>query len=132
MLGLDPDPRLPERPRVSARDMAVPDQWGIGAFEMLWRNVLKKAPADRYAKGITDATGRSRDRWRELVERIEIDAGLLEPPQRPAAYAEALMRALPAYIAHAAQHGETVPSISVAAFEGWQFKLEFRDRSEEV
>lgn len=102
-----------------ARNMAVPDMWGIGAFEMLWRNVLKKAPADRYAKGITDAAGRSRDRWRELVSRIEIDAGLLEPPQTPAAYAEALMRALPAYIAHAAQHGETVPSISVAAFEGW-------------
>ena len=92
-------------------------------WEKLWVDTLRKAPADRYAKGVVGADGKSRDRWRDLVERIATDAALLEPPMEPAAHAEELMRALLAYREHAARTGEEVPSVSVAAFEGWYAKL---------
>ena len=106
----------PTRERACGRVEAAPERWGLGAWESLWINTLKCRPADRHKDG--------RDRWRDLVERIGTDAALLEPPMEPAAYAEALMRALPAYAEHAARKGgEEVPSISVAAFEGWYPKL---------
>ena len=101
------DTQAPARVRVEHDE----EVWGVGVWEQLWRNTLRRAPGDRYKDG--------RDRWRDLVARIGDDAGLLEPPMAPAALAEALMRALPAYAAHAGRTGETVPSLSVAAFEGW-------------
>ena len=102
--------------RGSARDRGAAERWGLGVWETLWTNTLRCRPADRHKDG--------RDRWRDLVERIGTDAVLLDPPMEPAAYAEALMRALPAYAEHAARKGgEEVPSVSVAAFEGWYPKL---------
>ena len=116
MPGECPDPRDPERPRASARPPEPTRVWGLGMWETLWTDTMRCRPADRYKDG--------RDRWRDLVERIEGDAALLEPSMEPAAYAEALMRALPAYAEHAARKGgEEVPSVSVAAFEGWYPKL---------
>jgi len=101
----------------SARARVVLDDevWGLGLWELTWRNTLQRSPADRYKDG--------RDRWRDLVERIGADAGMLRPPMAPVQLAEAMMRALPAYAAHAAQQGDKVPSVSVAAFEGWYATL---------
>jgi uncharacterized protein YdaU (DUF1376 family) len=103
------------RGRADARVVYDEDAWGLGAWEQLWRDTLRRAPGDRYKDG--------RDRWRDLVERIGADAGLMAPPMAPAALAEALMRALPAYADHAGRSGERVPSVSVAAFEGWYATL---------
>lgn len=101
--------------RVGGRDRGAAKRWGLGVWETLWMDTLRSSPADRYKDG--------RDRWRDLVERIGADAALLVPPMEPAAYAVMLMRALPAYAEHASRTGEEVPSISVAAFEGWYPRL---------
>lgn len=111
----DPDPAADPPSSPPAGATSKPAGWGLSVWEVLWRNTLRKAPADRHKDG--------RDRWRDLVERIAVDAALLDPPIAPEVYAEGLMLALPAYAAHAARTGDEVPSVSVAAFVGWYPKL---------
>lgn len=112
----DPRPLAPRpAPAPATEGAAVGEPLLLRAFIELWTNKLRKTPADRYKD--------NRDRWRDLCERIGADAALLSPPMTAEAYAEALMLALPAYAEHAARTSETVPSISVAAFEGWYATL---------